>query len=241
MVWVIVILAVIAVVCVVSIEIKVRHKPSLEGIEDASAVKAYDRLSQMPQFAAMRGIFVNELKRHNPSGILADVGCGPGYLLNVLASRFPHLNLLGVDISREILAKARDNLTSFANIDFKLAGSQGLPFAANSLDFVVSTLSLHHWSEPSASFREFHRVLRPEGQFLIFDLRRNPPILFHLLMRVITPLVVPRVLTRIAEPLGSLLASFTPAEVEDIIKGTPFREFEVKKGFFWLFAWGRKG
>ncbi|MBN2379394.1 methyltransferase domain-containing protein [candidate division WOR-3 bacterium] len=241
MVWVIVILAVIAVICFVSIEIKVRRRQSLEGIEDPSGVIAYDHLSQGPQFGAMRAIFTRELKKHKPAGTLADVGCGPGYLLKVLARKFPHLQLVGVDISAEILSKARGNLTSFKNIDFKLAGSQGLPFASSSLDFLTSTLSLHHWSKPGEALEEFYRVLEPGGEFLLFDLRRNPPVFIHLLFRLVTVLVMPRVFRRIAEPLGSLLASYTPREVEFILEGTPFREFEIKKGFFWLFAWGRKG
>jgi ubiquinone/menaquinone biosynthesis C-methylase UbiE len=240
MVWAIVILAVIAVVCFISIEVKVRRRQSLEGIEDTSAVRAYDHLSQGPQFGAMRTIFTGELTRYNPQGTLADVGCGPGYLLNVLARKFPHLHLVGVDISAEILSKARDNLASFKNIDFKMAGSDGLPFASNSLDFLTSTLSLHHWSKPGEAFREFYRVLRPGGEFLLFDLRRNPPVFFHLLFRLVTALVMPRVFKRIAEPLGSLLASYTPQEVACILQDTPFDKLGVKKGLFWLFAWGQK-
>lgn len=240
MVWVIVIMAVLAVICLISIEAKVKRRQSLEGIEDPSAVRAYDHLSQGPQFGAMRAIFTRELKQHKPRGTLADVGCGPGYLLNVLARKFPHLHLVGVDISAEILSKAQDNLGSFKNIDFKRAGSHGLPFASNSLDFLVSTLSLHHWSRPHEALEEFYRVLKPGGEFLLFDLRRNPPIFIHLLFRLVTALVMPRVFKRIAEPLGSLLASYTPGEVACILQDTPFDEFEIKKGFFWLFVWGRK-
>jgi ubiquinone/menaquinone biosynthesis C-methylase UbiE len=240
MVWVIVILAVLAVICFISIEVKVRRKPSFEGIEDPLAVKAYDRLNQMPQFAAMRGIFVNELSRHNPRGTLADVGCGPGYLLDLLARRFTHLNLIGVDISPEILVKARQNLRSYQNVDFKLAGSQSLPFVDNSLDFLVSTLSLHHWSQPGQALAEFHRVLRPGGQFLLFDLRRNSPLLAHMVVNFASALVVHRAIRKMKEPLGSLLASYTPAEVTGIITHTSFKKFEIKKGFFWLFVWGEK-
>jgi ubiquinone/menaquinone biosynthesis C-methylase UbiE len=240
MAWVILAAAVVAALIFVSIEIEVKRRASLEGIEDVSAVRAYDYLSQGPQFKAMRSIFSGELKRYDPQGTLVDVGCGPGYLLEVMARRFSHLRLVGVDISEEIVTKARGNLSGFKNVEFKVAGSHRLPFADNSLDFLVSTLSLHHWSKPAKSFQEFYRVLRPGGQFLVFDVRRNPPILVHLMFRLVTTIVMPEPFRKITEPLGSLLSSYTPGEVRDILSDTPFKDFRVKKGLFWLFAWSQK-
>lgn len=240
MVWVIIAVAAAAVVIFLFIEIEVRHRASLEGIDDPSAVRAYDYMSRTPGFAAMRAVFTGELKKHDPAGTLADVGCGPGYLLRVLAQNYPHLHLIGVDISSHIIEKAKRNLAHYRNIGFKVAGSHGLPFADNSLDFVVSTLSLHHWSKPRQAIEEFHRVLKPGGGVLIFDVRRNPPVLAHFLVRIITAVVVPGPLRRIKEPLGSILASYTPREVAAILTKTPFTDFSVKKGLFWLFAWGQK-
>lgn len=240
MAWVILAAAVVAALIFVSIEIEVKRQASLEGIEDASAVRAYDHLSQGPQFGAMRAIFTRELKKHKPTGTLSDVGCGPGYLLEVMARRFSHLHLVGVDISEEIITKAHENLSGFKNVEFKVAGSHRLPFADNSLDFLVSTLSLHHWSKPAKSFQEFYRVLRPGGQFLVFDVRRNPPILVHLMFRLVTAVVMPEPLRKIAEPLGSLLSSYTPDEVDDILTHTPFTTHRTRKGLFWMFAWGQK-
>ncbi len=53
-----------------------------------------------------------------------------------------------------------------------------LPFPDGSFDLVVSTFSMHHWSDPAAGLGEIARVLRPAGRALIWDLR--PGILpFH--------------------------------------------------------------
>ena len=70
-----------------------------EGIDDNEIVKAYDRISQWPQFRAIRQIIIHELKKHHPQGTLVDVGCGPGYLLVDMARAFNDLKFIGVDIS----------------------------------------------------------------------------------------------------------------------------------------------
>ena len=158
------------------------RKVSPEGLEDDEVVLAYDKISRWPQFKLLRWLIVTELKRHNPDGILADVGCGPGYLIAVMAKSLPNLSIIGVDISQEMVQKAAQNLSSLGlaeKVSFRQGDIQKLPFEANSLDFVVSTFSLHHWSEPNQALHEIYRVLKPGGQFLIFDLRRDSRRLFY--------------------------------------------------------------
>jgi SAM-dependent methyltransferase len=46
-----------------------------------------------------------------------------------------------------------------------------MPFGDGSFDLVVSTLSMHHWAEPTAGMTEIGRVLRPGGRALIWDAR----------------------------------------------------------------------
>jgi SAM-dependent methyltransferase len=46
-----------------------------------------------------------------------------------------------------------------------------LAFPDGSFDLVVSTLSMHHWADPTAGLTEIGRVLRPGARALIWDLR----------------------------------------------------------------------
>lgn len=222
----------------------VPRRVSPEGIEDDEVVQAYDRISRWPQFRFLRGRILAELRRHHPEGVLADVGCGPGYLIVNVARSFPHLSIIGVDISAEMLQKAIKNL-SLLGLAKKGSFRQGdihkLPFGDNYLDFVVSTLSLHHWSQPKEAMGEMYRVLKPGGQLLIFDLRRDSRRLFYWLIRFAQTFIAPSAIKRINEPTGSFLASYTPAELETLLSTTSFVEWWIQPRLGWVFVWARKG
>ncbi len=54
---------------------------------------------------------------------------------------------------------------------FVVGDVASLPFPDASFDVVVSTLSMHHWTDPAIGLAEVARVLRPDGRALIWDLR----------------------------------------------------------------------
>ena len=222
----------------------ISRKVSRESIEDVEVVQAYDRISRWPQFRFLRRIIVSELRRHHPEGVLVDVGCGPGYLIATMTRAFPQLDIVGVDIAEEMLQKATKNLSSpdlAEKVSFRRGDIRELPFDDNSVDFVVSTLSLHHWSEPKQSLREIHRVLKPSGQFLIFDVRRDSRKMLYWLIRFAQTFILPSALRRINEPTGSFLASYTPAELKVLLSVTSFKQWRIQPGFGWVFVWGCKG
>ncbi|MHA1698731.1 MAG: class I SAM-dependent methyltransferase, partial [Promethearchaeota archaeon] len=148
----------------------------LEGIDDPAVADAFERMTEMPQFEYLYRQFISHLAKQDPKGKLIDVGCGCGNLITKIASKFPELDLAGIDLSREILEKARTRSIEAGmenRIEFKIGSASRLPFNDNSVDFIVSSLSLHHWKNPEDVFNEFHRVLKDNGKFLVFDFRRD--------------------------------------------------------------------
>ena len=98
------------------------RKVSLKGIEDPKAAEAYDRISRMPQFKLIRRSFVKKLKKYGVKETITDIGCGPGYLLQAVAKEFPENMLIGVDISEEMVERAKKNFMSMGygeRIEFK--------------------------------------------------------------------------------------------------------------------------
>jgi len=239
MVWPFVFATVAATLAVWLVPVRVVCRRSLEGIDAPGAVRAYDAMSRTPGFRLLRWLFLRRLGGWKPKGTLVDVGCGPGYLLRAAAGRFSKLRLVGVDIAEEALDAARRNLAP-TQVALLRGGSDRLPLPDGACDFVVSSLSLHHWSRPGKIFAEFSRVLRPGGRFLVLDLRRDAPAPVHLFVCLVTVVIVPRALREIREPMGSLRASYTSAEARGLLADTPFEGCGVERGLGWMFLTGRK-
>ncbi|MFW9825606.1 MAG: class I SAM-dependent methyltransferase [Candidatus Thorarchaeota archaeon] len=109
------------------------------------------------------------------NGILIDVGSGTGFLSIEIAKRAPELTIYGIDLSQKMVEIASGNGREVENVHFKLANAIHLPFKDNSIDFIVSTGSLHHWKYPIKVFNECYRVLKDNTKAWIYDGCYNPP------------------------------------------------------------------
>jgi ubiquinone/menaquinone biosynthesis C-methylase UbiE len=226
--------------------LKISRKISVQGIEDPNAVEAYDRVSRLPQFKLIRRRFVKKLKKYMVKGTVTDIGCGPGYLLQRIAKEFPECILIGVDVSKEMIERAKTNfdLLGFGGrAEFKEGSSEHLPFEDQTQDFVVSTWALHHFADPKLAFNEIHRVLKPGGQMLILDLRRDARRIFFWFMwfaqNVALRIISLDALRRINEPIGSLLASYTSHEIREIMLKTDFSDWKIEGKLGWIYVWGK--
>ena len=90
---------------------------------------------------------------------IIDLGSGTGLLSNKTAEIFPNANLICVDFAQQSLLKNPQNLKVCAN-------AYELPFASNSVDFIVSNLMMQWCPDLKALFNECFRVLKPEGLIL---------------------------------------------------------------------------
>jgi ubiquinone/menaquinone biosynthesis C-methylase UbiE len=110
------------------------------------------------------------------SGRLLDIGTGPGYVPFEIAKRAPGLEIIGIDLSSGMIEIADRNARELGiseRVRFEVADAARLPFEEGYFDFVISTLSLHHWRNPAACIKEIHRVLKENGRAYIYDLRRD--------------------------------------------------------------------
>jgi len=80
--------------------------------------------------------------------------------------------VLGVDMTREMIAKARGNAAKlgYDNVEFREGAIEQLPVDSSSVDAVISNCVLNLVPDKSKAFAEMLRVLRPGGRFCVSDI-----------------------------------------------------------------------
>ncbi len=105
------------------------------------------------------------LAERDPAGVrVLDVGCGTGKQLAADRTAFPHLPLLGVDLSINMLRVARERAASVAWVQ---GDGQAMPLASGSVDYATNQFSYPHMPDKRAFFGEVFRVLRRPGRFVL--------------------------------------------------------------------------
>ena len=95
-------------------------------------------------------------------GCYLDLACGSGNYTVALAAQ--GLKMTGIDISNEMLTKARAKSNA---IEWFLGNAKQLPFEAQAFTGVTCILATHHLDELTKVFKEVYRVMK-SGQFVIF-------------------------------------------------------------------------
>jgi SAM-dependent methyltransferase len=109
--------------------------------------------------------------------VVLDIGCGVGRLTRVLARRAARVQ--GIDVSAEMLERARENLAGLDNVTLHLGDGRSLaPIPDESVDGVVSLVVFQHIPSPAITLgyvREIGRVLRTGG-WAAFQVSNDPDI-----------------------------------------------------------------
>lgn len=110
------------------------------------------------------------LARLLPPVTIADLGCGEGWLSQLLAERAARV--IAVDISPRMVAFAAREARkrNYTNLEFRLGDLQNPPISPSSVDIAVLSQALHHAPSPSAALAAAFRILREGGTLVILDL-----------------------------------------------------------------------
>lgn len=110
-----------------------------------------------------------------PQSSVLDVGCGTGEFERLILCEHPDQQMIGVDVSSQMLEVARQKCQGYPNVKFLSGSASVLPLANNSFDVVVSASALHYFDNPEVSFQEMRRVVKPKGLVVILDWCKDYP------------------------------------------------------------------
>jgi ubiquinone/menaquinone biosynthesis C-methylase UbiE len=115
-------------------------------------------------FAARRAAVLAVIRAEAAgAGAVCDLGCGNGAFLVELAAGTPAPHVVGVDLSREMLAAARRRVPAARLVE---ADAAALPFAAHRFDLVFMSHVLQLVAEVAACVSDVARCLAPGGHLI---------------------------------------------------------------------------
>ena len=122
-----------------------------------------------------------------------DLGCGAGWATRLLAQLVAGGGerpgqVVGLDVSDEMVRRARGASTQCDNVLFVVGSAQQIPWEENFFDKVLSVESFYYYGDQDGALDELFRVLAPKGElFILINLYRDN----HYSLRWVEELKVP--------------------------------------------------
>ena len=196
------------------------------------AAGLYDRVAR----AAINTYYsrvADEITAKLDSGIILDIGTGPGYLPIEVVRRAPNIRVDGIDLCPKVIEIAQRNAKEAglaAKIRFQVGNANKLRFENDSYDMVICTGVLHSWKNPARAINECYRVLRPGKEAWIYDPARIVPEDTGEAWRE-SIRGVDRITYRWLSLESSIITpkDYSTAEIEGMIVRTNFEDYDIEK------------
>ena len=193
----------------------------------------YDKAARMV-IESYYGQVAEEIVSRLKSGVILDLGTGPGYLPIEIVKRSPSIKVDCIDSSRSLIRIARRNALKAGVADklhFEVGNAAKLQLVDNSYDMVISSGMLHMLKNPIKVLMECYRVLKTGGEAWIYDPARvSSQIDVEKWQASLT--FTERFLNRIFTLFSRLNPprTYSQEQLIEIIAATQFKEYQIEGG-----------
>lgn len=113
-----------------------------------------------------------------PGERVLDLGCGAGWATRLMARKVAggerSGQVIGLDVSDEMVRRARVNSKDHDNVMFVVGSAQRIPWDENFFDKVLSVESFYYYADQERALAELFRVMAPLGElFILINLYRD--------------------------------------------------------------------
>lgn len=139
------------------------------GLADPAAelgrLERQARVARPLELGWLRGLELAEDAR------IADIGCGPGFMTEALATLVPNGSVVGVDTDRELIRQGRRRLAQQGpgRVRFVHASADLMPLEDGAVDLAYARFLFQHLPRPVEVMREMARVVGPGGRVVVVD------------------------------------------------------------------------
>src|SRR5580704_15354680 len=169
-----------------------------------------------------------------PGERILDLGCGSGWATRLLARMVGEGpegfgQVVGVDVSDEMIRVARADSKDFENVMFVWGSATQIPWEENFFDKMLSIESFYYWPDQERGLAELFRVMAPKGRlFILINLYKDDPYS----LQWVDKLKVPVHVRSAAEYVELLKAhAFEDVSYRQIPDDTPTPDDYVTKSF----------
>ncbi len=133
------------------------------------AARNQEAICNTETFDEQRRITLDALCLGDGERIL-DVGVGTGHMsFDMAKATIGHNDIVGIDISDDMLNACRDRCADLPNVSFEMADLYDLPFNEESFDVVLSVQVFEYLEDVQKALLELYRVLKPGGRLVLRD------------------------------------------------------------------------
>jgi ubiquinone/menaquinone biosynthesis C-methylase UbiE len=113
-----------------------------------------------------------------PGARVLDLGCGVGWATRLLALSLAggeqSGQVVGLDVSDEMIRLAQESSRAFTNIQYVVGSAQRIPWQDNFFERVLSVESFYYYPDQDRALDELFRVMAPGGRvFILINLYRD--------------------------------------------------------------------